>query len=58
MKGWTLANMIDDAQYELLLETARTELAPFVAPDGHVDFSAPAHIVTAELPASATFGAK
>lgn len=47
IKGWTLADALDDAQFELLLEEAERVLRPFVTADGTVAFSAPAHIVTA-----------
>lgn len=47
VKGWTLADMIDDAQYETLREAAVRELASFKQCDGTVAFRAPAHIVTA-----------
>ncbi len=47
VKGWTLADMIDDAQYALLQREAKTALGEFVRPDGTVAFSAPAQIVTA-----------
>jgi SAM-dependent methyltransferase len=47
VKGWTLADMIDDLQYSLLLTEAKTKLREFVAVDGTVAFRAPAHIVTA-----------
>lgn len=47
IKGWTLAEMIDDGQYRLLLSAAETELAPYVQADGTVAFTTPAHIVTA-----------
>jgi SAM-dependent methyltransferase len=47
VRGWTLADLIDDAQYQKLLETAREELSNFVQPDGTVAFEAGAHIVTA-----------
>jgi ubiquinone/menaquinone biosynthesis C-methylase UbiE len=47
IKGWTLADMIDDAQYERLLAEAQRVLQPFVGADGAVAFSLPAHIVTA-----------
>ncbi|MEM7030985.1 MAG: class I SAM-dependent methyltransferase [Chloroflexota bacterium] len=46
IKGWTLANMIDDGQFELLLAEANKTLRSFVQPDGTVAFKAPAHIVT------------
>jgi SAM-dependent methyltransferase len=47
IKGWTLADMIDDAQYERLLKESEQVLAPFVHADGSVAFSAPALIITA-----------
>jgi ubiquinone/menaquinone biosynthesis C-methylase UbiE len=49
VKGWTLADMIDDEQYELLRGEAVRELARFVGDDGTVSFPAPAHIVTAPV---------
>jgi SAM-dependent methyltransferase len=47
VKGWTLADMIDEAQFARLLEEAEKVLGPFLAPDGTIAFEAPAHIVTA-----------
>ena len=47
VKGWTLADMIDDAQYETLRQAAVQELSGFKQCDGTVAFRAPAHIVTA-----------
>ena len=47
IRGWTLADVLDDAQFELLVSEAKTELARFVTNDGTVTFSSPAHIVTA-----------
>jgi SAM-dependent methyltransferase len=47
IKDWTLGNMIDESQYERLLHEADRVLQPFVAADGTVAFSVPAHIVTA-----------
>jgi SAM-dependent methyltransferase len=46
VRGWTLADMIDDAQYEQLVAAAESELGEFAGPDGRVAFAAPAHIVT------------
>jgi SAM-dependent methyltransferase len=46
VKGWTLADMIDDDQYQTLLVEARTELAAFERSDGSVAFRSPAHVVT------------
>ena len=48
IRGWTLADVIDDAQFEQLLQEAEVELRPFCNPDGTVQFNAPAHIVTAQ----------
>lgn len=45
VKGWTLADMIDDSQYELLLKEAEKELAVFLQDEGSVAFSHPAHII-------------
>lgn len=47
VKGWTLADLIDEAQYRTLLEEARKELVPFAQADGTVSFASPAHIVMA-----------
>ena len=47
VRGWTLADMIDDAQFQTLLSAARSELAPFVEADGSVSFAAPAHFLAA-----------
>jgi SAM-dependent methyltransferase len=47
VKGWTLADLIDDAGYARLLAAARQELAGFAGPDGQVAFEAPAHVAIA-----------
>ncbi len=47
IRGWTLADEIDDAQFELLVSEAEKELAHLVVGDGSVEFSCPAHIATA-----------
>lgn len=47
IKGWTLADMIDDAQLEALQKEAQVELKRFVQDDGGVEFRSSAHIVTA-----------
>lgn len=47
IRGWTLADVLDDEQFELLLSEAERELSPFVTPEGTVSFRSPAHIVTA-----------
>ena len=50
VKGWTLADLIDEAQYGQLLQAAQAELTPYVQRDGTVAFSSPAHIVIAAKP--------
>ena len=50
VKGWTLADLIDDAQYQRLLQEAAKELSPYVQRDGTVAFCCPAHVVTAIRP--------
>ncbi len=47
VKGWTLADLIDDGEYERLRRAARQELQRFVGADGRVAFAAPAHIALA-----------
>lgn len=47
VKGWTLASVLDDSQFELLRREGQRELQRFVGQDGTVTFSAPAHIVMA-----------
>ena len=47
VKGGTLADLIDKAQYSLLLREAKTALQSFTLPDGTVAFDAAAHIATA-----------
>ena len=47
VRGWTAADLIDEAGYARLLTEARRALDRFVQPDGSVVFSMPAHIVTA-----------
>lgn len=46
VRGWTLDDMIDDAEYELLKRQARKALHKFVTADGTVIFDHPAHIIT------------
>ncbi len=46
IKGWTLADVLDDEQFSRLQEHAEREMQPFVIDDGSVAFAAPAHIVT------------
>lgn len=47
VKGWTLASILDDEQFDVLQKEAERELQPFVGDDGTVTFHAPAHILTA-----------
>jgi ubiquinone/menaquinone biosynthesis C-methylase UbiE len=47
VKGWTLADLIDDGQYQQLRQEAPEALRHFVQPDGTVVFAAPAHILCA-----------
>jgi hypothetical protein len=46
VRGWTLADMIDDDQYDALVRAANEELVRFAGPDGTVTFAAPGHIIT------------
>jgi hypothetical protein len=46
VKGWTLADVIDEEQYQQLLKEAEKELQPFVTSEGSVTFNHPAHIIT------------
>tara|TARA_R110002095_G_scaffold206996_1_gene191508 strand:+ start:3240 stop:4061 length:822 start_codon:yes stop_codon:yes gene_type:complete len=48
IKGWTLSESINEAQYQRLLGEAKRHLARFTTEDGRVEFSAPAHLVIAE----------
>jgi SAM-dependent methyltransferase len=47
VKGWTLADLIDDDQYALLLREAAVALRRYAKVDGIVIFDAPALVVTA-----------
>lgn len=47
VKGWTLADRIDDAQYRTLQEAAQRGLRHHATADGTVQFLHPAHIVSA-----------
>jgi ubiquinone/menaquinone biosynthesis C-methylase UbiE len=47
VKGWTLADLIDDDQYALLLREAAVALRRYASADGTVAFAAPALIATA-----------
>ncbi len=46
IKGWVLADSIDDAQYQQLLDEANKEMQQFLLEDGSVAFDAPAHIIS------------
>ncbi len=49
VRGWTLADLIDDAGEAALVKRAERELALFVSPDGSVAFPAPAIVGTIQL---------
>lgn len=44
VRGWTLAELINDEQFRTLTEAANGKLSEFVGPDGSVSFAAPALI--------------
>ncbi len=46
IRGWTLANIINDADYARLTAAATERLSSFVNDDGGVSFAAPAHVVS------------
>jgi SAM-dependent methyltransferase len=50
VKGWTLADLINEAQYLTLLREAERELDTYKRRDGTVAFGCPAHIATAVKP--------
>jgi SAM-dependent methyltransferase len=50
IRGWTLADRIDDDQFATLLEHAHRDLAGFVGRDGTVAFDAPALVLSARAP--------
>lgn len=47
VRGWTLAELVTDDDYEHLVAAARTDLAQFVDDDGQVRFPTPALILSA-----------
>lgn len=47
IKGWVLADKLDDEQYQRLLAESQHALSPFLTADGEVIFASPAHIVAA-----------
>lgn len=50
VRGWTLADMIDEPQYAELRVAANRDLGAFADRDGRVSFSAPALIAVAAAP--------
>ncbi len=50
VRGWTLADKLDDEQLEHLVAEAEKELSIFETPDGSVRFDHPALIATARKP--------
>lgn len=52
IKGWTLANDLNDVQFDRLQREAELALVDFVREDGSVRFAAPAHILAARKMAS------
>jgi hypothetical protein len=50
IRGWTLAEHVDDDQFARVRERAGTRLNRFVGGDGRVPFAAPALIATATAP--------
>ena len=46
IRGWTLADNVDDKQFTRLLNSARVRLNRFVGPDGRVSFATPAVVAT------------
>ena len=50
IRGWTLAEHVDDDQFAHLRERAAARLGRFVAADGRVRFAVPALIATASRP--------
>ncbi len=44
VRGWTLADLIDDAGYEALVAEAEKRLGEFADQNGTVEFLAPAHL--------------
>lgn len=50
VKGWTLAELLDDEQFERLRRESRREMARFARADGSVAFRSPALFATARTP--------
>jgi SAM-dependent methyltransferase len=53
VKGWTAADLIDEAGYDRLLAEAERELRRFATPDGSVALAMPGHIAAATIPRGA-----
>ncbi len=49
VRGWTLADLVDDAHEATLVARAERELARFVSADGSVEFPSPAIVGTAMI---------
>ncbi len=49
VRGWTLADLVDDDAERTLLERAERELGAFVTPTGSVEFPAPAIVAAATI---------
>lgn len=49
VRGWTLADVVDDDQEAALVARAERELDRFVGPDGSVAFAAPAVVGTVHV---------
>ncbi|MEZ5167368.1 MAG: hypothetical protein R2695_13105 [Acidimicrobiales bacterium] len=49
IRGWTLADVVDDDAEAVLTERAEHDLAAFVASDGSVRFPAPAVVGTVHI---------
>ena len=47
VKGWTLADLVDDAGFARLQEAAQRELGGFTTAEGSVSFAMPAHLAVA-----------
>jgi ubiquinone/menaquinone biosynthesis C-methylase UbiE len=47
---WTLGGLLDDSQFDRLLEEAEESLQPFITADGTVAFQMPALVITADKP--------
>lgn len=50
IKGWVLADLLDETQFELLLKEAEGALQAFVTAQGTISFTSSAHIVTFTKP--------